>query len=77
MMNLSMLEANMNAGNEKGNGRFAPIYMSNADRLSRQAPDDLAKNLTEDPLRFCVCVCAVERIQQFTDKEAVPQVSID
>jgi hypothetical protein len=78
MMNLSMLEANMNAGNEKGNGFLSPIYMLNTDRCwSRQAPDDLEKNLTEDPLRFCVCVRAVERIQQFTDKEAVPQVSID
>ena len=57
MMNLSMLEANMNAGNEKGNGFLAPIYMLNTDQLSRQAPDDLEKekNLTEDPLR-CLCV---------------------
>ena len=61
MMNLSMLEANMNAGNETGNAVFAPIHhrwhMLNTDRLSRQAPDDLEKKLTEDPLRLCVCVC--------------------
>ena len=63
MMNLSMLEANMNAGNEKGNGFLAPIDMLNTDRLSRQAPDDLEKekNLTEDPLRVCVCVCVCSR----------------